>query len=107
DAYFTGMRAGYARSRDRLAGGLADLGFTVLPAQATWFLNLDIADLGHPDDVDFCESLVRAHRVAAIPVSGLYTERAVRTLVRLCFAKPDATLDAALDRRSGVRRAAL
>ncbi|MCJ2112591.1 aminotransferase [Methylobacterium sp. E-025] len=106
DAYFTGMRAGYARSRDRLAGGLADLGFTVLPAQATWFLNLDIADLGHADDVAFCEALVREHRVAAIPVSAFYPDRAVRTLVRLCFAKADATLDAALDRLSGVRRAA-
>ena len=39
----TAMRAGYARSRDRLADGLRDLGFTVLPAQATWFLNIDIA----------------------------------------------------------------
>ena len=103
DPYFAAMRAGYARSRDRLADGLRHLGFAVLPAQATWFLNIDITNLGHTDDGAFCEALVREHRVAAIPVSAFYAEREVRTLARLCFAKTDATLDAALDRLSGVR----
>ena len=111
DAYFAAMRAGYARSRDRLADGLARLGFTVLPAQATWFLNIDVAGLGYADDAAFCAALVREHRVAAIPVSAFYAEAPtveapVRNLVRLCFAKADATLDAALDRLSGLRRAA-
>lgn len=105
-AYFEGMRAGYARSRDRLATGLRDLGFTVLPAQATWFLSIDIAALGYPDDTAFCEVLVREHGVAAIPVSAFYPEDPVRSLVRLCFAKADATLDAALDRLAPLARRA-
>jgi aspartate/methionine/tyrosine aminotransferase len=96
------MRAGYAASRDRLAGGLRDLGFQVLPAEATWFLNIDIAELGYADDTAFCEDLVTRHGVAAIPVSAFYPDAAVRSLVRLCFAKADATLDAALDRMSGL-----
>jgi N-succinyldiaminopimelate aminotransferase len=102
DAWFDAMRAGYARSRDRLAGGLRDLGFRVLPAEATWFLNIDVAALGHADDVAFCETLVTRHGVAAIPVSAFYPDGSVRGLVRLCFAKDDATLDAALDRMSGL-----
>jgi len=101
-AWFEAMRAGYARSRDRLAGGLRDLGFSVLPAQATWFLNIDITALGRADDVAFCEALVTRHGVAAIPVSAFYPDASVRGLVRLCFAKNDATLDAALDRMSGL-----
>ncbi|MDP4003900.1 aminotransferase [Methylobacterium sp. NEAU K] len=101
-AWFDAMRAGYAGSRDRLAGGLRDLGFRVLPAQATWFLNIDIAGLGHADDVAFCEALVTRHGVAAIPVSAFYPDASVRNLVRLCFAKDDATLDTALDRMSGL-----
>ncbi|MEL6061624.1 MULTISPECIES: aminotransferase [unclassified Methylobacterium] len=105
--WFNAMRAGYARSRDRLAGGLRALGFDVLPSRATWFLNIDIADLalrdpGLGDDVAFCEALVTRHGVAAIPVSAFYPDASVRTLVRLCFAKDDATLDAALDRMSGL-----
>jgi aspartate/methionine/tyrosine aminotransferase len=100
--WFEAMRAGYAGSRDRLATGLRDLGFRVLPAQATWFLNIDITGLGHADDVAFCEALVTRHGVAAIPVSAFYPDASVRSLVRLCFAKGDATLDAALDRMRGL-----
>jgi len=100
--WFEAMRAGYAGSRDRLANGLRDLGFRVLPAQATWFLNIDIADRGYADDTAFCEALVTRHGVAAIPVSAFYPDASVRSLVRLCFAKADATLDAALDRLRGV-----
>ena len=105
-AWFAAMRAGYAASRDRLAGGLRDRGFRVLPAGATWFLNIDIAELGYGDDAAFCEALVTRHGVAAIPVSAFYPEAhpdaSVRSLVRLCFAKDDATLDAALDRMGAV-----
>ena len=104
--WFEAMRAGYARSRDRLAAGLTERGFTVLPAAATWFLNIDIAPLGHHDDVAFCEALVTRHGVAAIPVSAFYPDGAVRHLVRLCFAKADATLDAALDRMGAIARIA-
>ncbi|KAB1075523.1 aminotransferase [Methylobacterium planeticum] len=104
DAYFTGMRRDFARSRDRLAEGLRALGVPVLPSQATYFLNIDIADLGFPDDVAFCETLVRRHGVAAIPVSAFYARSPIRTLVRLCFAKGDATLDAALERMSTLPR---
>lgn len=96
------MRAGYARSRDRLAAGLEERGFTVLPAAATWFLNIDIAALGCRDDVAFCEAMVTRHGVAAIPVSAFYPDRAVRHLVRLCFAKAEPTLAAALDRMAGL-----
>ena len=53
---------------------------------------------GNLDDAAFCERLVKETRVAAIPVSAFYAEDAVRNVVRFCFAKTDATLDAALAR---------
>ena len=106
DAYFEGLRSELARSRDRFAAGLAGLGFRVLPSAATYFLNIDIAPLGETDDAAFCRRLVTQHGVAAIPVSAFYAEGAVRTVVRFCFAKRDATLDAALDRLSGLARRA-
>lgn len=98
-AYFADMRAGYRRSRDRLAAGLRKLGYVVLPGAATYFLNLDLAASGVAlDDVAFCEWLIDHAGVAAIPVSAFYAERPVTNVVRLCFAKQDATLDAALER---------
>jgi N-succinyldiaminopimelate aminotransferase len=102
DAYFTGMRAGYQRSRDRFAAGLTERGFAVLPSAGTYFLNIDLAPLGCEDDVAFCRELVERYGVAAIPVSAFYAEAPIRTVTRFCFAKRDATLDAALDRLSDV-----
>ncbi|KQU55031.1 aminotransferase [Bosea sp. Leaf344] len=98
DSYFETMRADFQRSRDRFAAGLKALDYAVLPSVGTYFLNVDIAPLGESDDVAFCKRLVTESGVAAIPVSAFYAEGAVRTIVRFCFAKHDATLDAALDR---------
>jgi aspartate/methionine/tyrosine aminotransferase len=107
DSYFEGLRRDLARSRDRFTAGLQALGFQVIPSQGTYFLNIDIAPLGETDDVAFCRRLVMDHGVAAIPVSAFYAEGAVKTVVRFCFAKRDATLDAALERLAGVvKRAA-
>jgi aspartate/methionine/tyrosine aminotransferase len=103
DAHFEGMRATLQRSRDRLGAGLAERGFSVIPGSGTYFLNIDIAPFGAEDDVAFCQELVTRHGVAAIPVSAFYADRAVRNVVRFCFAKTDATLDAALDRLAALR----
>jgi aspartate/methionine/tyrosine aminotransferase len=106
DAYFEGLRADLQRSRDRFADGLLELGLSVIPSQGTYFLNIDIAPLGETDDVAFCRRLVMDHGVAAIPVSAFYASGAVRNVVRFCFAKRDATLDAALERLAGLARRA-
>ena len=99
--YFDSMRAGYQRSRDRLAAGLARLGYTVLPSAATYFLSIDLTASGlSMGDVAFCEWLIEEAGVATIPVSAFYVEAPVTNVVRLCFAKQDSTLDAALDRMS-------
>jgi len=106
DDYFETLRRDLARSRDRLTAGLDSLGFKVIPSQGTYFLNIDIAPLGETDDVAFCRRLVMDHGVAAIPVSAFYANGSVKTVVRFCFAKRDATLDAALERLAGVAKRA-
>ena len=106
DDYFEGLRADLQRSRDRFTAGLAGLGFAVIASQGTYFVNIDIAPLGEADDVAFCQRLVLDHGVAAIPVSAFYAEAAVKNVVRFCFAKRDATLDAALERLAGLVRQA-
>ena len=101
--YFTGMRAALERSRDRLAAGLRERGYATLAAEGTYFLSVDLAASGiEADDVSFCERAVREAGVAAIPVSAFYADDPVRHIVRLCFAKGDATIDAGL---AGLERA--
>src|SRR5215210_3441227 len=108
DEYFHTMRSDFQRSRDRFIQGLRALDFPVLDAQGTYFVNVDLAPLGlNEDDETFCKRLVIEHKVAAIPVSAFYAVDPIRSVVRFCFAKHDATLDAALDRLAGaLRRAA-
>ncbi len=98
DSYFSGMRAELAAKRDRVASGLSAAGLSALPVEGTYFLNIDLEPLGVTDDVGFCARLVTEGGVAAIPVSAFYAENAVRTVARFCFAKADATLDAAIER---------
>jgi aspartate/methionine/tyrosine aminotransferase len=101
DAFFHGMRSELARSRDRLTAGLTSLGFPVLPSQGTYFLTVDLSVLGlNETDEAFCRRIVTEHKVAAIPVSAFYEANAVTSVVRFCFSKNDATLDAALERLS-------
>ena len=102
DSYFTGMRAALQRSRDLFSAGLSDAGFAVLPAEGTYFVNVDLADAGISDDVGFCETLVKRHGVAAIPVSAFYAQTPVTSVVRFCFAKKDETLAGSLERLKGV-----
>ncbi|MEO7169483.1 MAG: aminotransferase [Sphingomonas sp.] len=98
-AYFTGMRAGYQRSRDRLAAGLEKLGYAVLPSAATYFLAIDLPRSGvNMGDVHFCNWLIEEAGVVSVPFSAFYAKDPVTSVVRLCFAKQDATLDAALER---------
>lgn len=103
DDYFLKTRADLARSRDRLSKGLSEIGFPVLQSQGTYFLNVDLAPLGlNETDEAFCKRLVTEHKVAAIPVSAFYEVDHVTSVVRFCFSKNDATLDAALERLSHV-----
>ncbi|ACI93617.1 aminotransferase YbdL [Afipia carboxidovorans OM5] len=105
DSYFTTMRAELAKSRDRLTNGLRAIGFPVLQSQGTYFLNVDLAPLGlNETDEAFCKRVAIEHKVASIPVSPFYEEEPVTSVVRFCFAKSDATLDAALERLSRVLR---
>ncbi len=104
DIWFEDQRAAYQAARDRLAHGLVDAGFHILPSRATWFLSIDLIRSGITmDDVAFCERIVREAGVAAIPVSAFCTDGAIRHLVRLCFAKSFATLDEAVRRLADFR----
>jgi len=104
DRYFADMRCALQRGRDRLTARLTAIGYRVLPSAGTYFLSVDLCASGiDADDVSFCERAVREAGVAAIPVSAFYEEAAVRHIVRLCFAKSDATIDAGVAALAGAR----
>ena len=102
--WFEAMPRALQRSRDRLAQGLRREGFVVLPSQGTYFLNVDLAASGVTEhDRAFALRAVKEAGVASIPVSALYEENHVTTILRLCLAKKDETLDAGVERLATAR----
>jgi len=98
------MPAQMERSRDRLESGLAAEGFVVLPGQGTYFLTIDLAASGiELDDRSFALHGVHKAGIASIPVSALYEADPVTTILRLCFAKKDETLDGGIARMARAR----
>jgi len=89
----------YGAKRDRFNEHLTAAGFRVHPAPGTYFQLADFGALADSGDVDFAERLIDGAGVAAVPISVFYAEPpAEQRLVRFCFAKEDATLDAAGER---------
>ncbi len=103
-SWFEAMRAGFARSRDRLIAGLERGGYAVLPSQATWFVSVDLTASGIDlDDVTFADRMALEGGVVTIPVSAFFEEAPVTNIVRLCYCKEDAVLDEAIARLAAMR----
>jgi N-succinyldiaminopimelate aminotransferase len=100
DSYYAGLIEEMSTKRDRLALGLERAGLSVLPAEGTYFLSIDIAATGFDgDDEAFCRYLTTEVGVAAIPVGAFYASgRPTGSYARFCFAKRDAVLDEAIQR---------
>lgn len=103
--HFAEVRAGFERGRDRLALGLTQVGYEVLPSAGAYFLSVDLAASGiEASDLDFALRAVKEAGVAVIPYSAFYAEPNPPSLVRLCFAKSDATLDQGVERLAAARK---
>jgi N-succinyldiaminopimelate aminotransferase len=92
------LARGLEAKRDRLAAGLADLGFAVFGTEGTYFLVCDAAPLGEADAEALCLRLPREAGVAAIPVRPFTARGRLDSLVRFAFCKREAVLDEALER---------
>jgi aspartate/methionine/tyrosine aminotransferase len=70
----------------------------VLDSASTYFLCVDLAASGiAADDETFALTAVEKAGVAVIPLSAFAEQDPPRHLVRLCFAKRDATIDAGIE----------
>ncbi|MBB3305624.1 MULTISPECIES: pyridoxal phosphate-dependent aminotransferase [unclassified Enterobacter] len=88
----------YRARRDRFLQKLSASRFKVLPCEGTYFLLVDYSAISDLDDVSFCQMLTKEVGVAAIPLSVFCAAPFPHKLIRLCFAKQEATLDAAAER---------
>jgi len=97
DEWLAPMRAAFGEARGRLASGLTQAGYTLLPSEGTYFQCVDLAASGIAlDDLAFASLAVEQAGVAVIPLSPFYDAQPETNLVRLCFAKRDETISAGL-----------
>ncbi len=96
------LAAFYQRKRDRFRAGLADSRLALLPCEGSYFQCVDYREVSDLPEAEFCRHLTVDHGVAAIPLSAFYEPAFEQSIVRLCFAKRDPTLDSALERLAKV-----
>ena len=95
---WSGLAAFFQAKRDLLAGLLHGTGFKPIPAAGTYFQLVDYGALSGDSDMDFADRLIREAKIATIPLSPFYAVPPAMTVLRLCIAKSDATLETAADR---------
>jgi len=97
--HVSGLADFYQRKRDHFTGLLGRTRLRCTPARSTYFQLADYSAISDLPDTEFARELTTRHGVAAIPVSVFSVAPDARErLVRFCFAKHEATLDAAVAR---------
>jgi len=96
--HYRELPAFYQTKRDLLIDALSQSRLKILPCEGTYFLLADYSAISDLDDVSFCQWLTKEVGVAAIPLSVFCADAFPHKLIRLCFAKQEATLRAAAER---------
>jgi methionine transaminase len=96
--HYLELPAFYQTKRDQFRNLLAPSRLKLLDVPGGYFQLVDYSAIRDEDDLAFCEWLVKEGGVAAIPLTPFYDKAPGTRLVRLCFAKSDATMDAAAER---------
>lgn len=99
------LPAFYQARRDRFRAGLEGSAWGLLPCPGTYFQLLDYGAISDRPDTEMADWLIEEAGVASIPVSVFHADRRDDRVLRFCFAKSDATLDAAIERLAGIGNA--
>lgn len=91
ESYYQQLQSDYTRRRDLFLSYVNRAGLTGNPPEGAHYILADISAFGYPDDMQFCKWLAREIGVAGVPGSSFFHEP-VHNLMRMSFAKTDATL---------------
>lgn len=108
ESYYMELLETYTKKRAYFLDGLDRIGLKHNVPQGTYFVLIDIQEfLNLPQfagytDLEFCEWMIKNIGVAAVPGSSFFKED-VNHLIRLHFAREEATIDEALERLSKLK----
>jgi aspartate/methionine/tyrosine aminotransferase len=91
---YLSLAAFYQRKRDLMQTLLAGSSFKLLPSAGSFFLLASYEHFSDESDSDMVKRLITEHGVATIPLSAFYADGTDNKLIRLSFAKDEATLRA-------------
>ena len=92
----------YQAKRDRFRALLADTPLTLRGVPGGYFQLVDYSAVRDVDDATFAQWLVKEVGVAGVPLSPFFQTPPDTRLLRLCFAKSDATLVAGAQRLAAI-----
>ncbi len=92
----------YQAKRDRFRALLADTPLTLRDVPGGYFQLVDYSAVRDVDDATFAQWLVKEVGVAGVPLSPFFQTPPDTRLLRLCFAKSDATLVAGAQRLAAI-----
>ncbi len=93
--FYAALPAFYEKKRDFFCGLLEGSRFKLRPARSTFFQIVDYSEINHEADVKLAKRWTREIGVASIPISVFCKQAFTGTRLRFCFAKDEATLEAA------------
>lgn len=85
----------YQQKRDFMAALMEGSKLKVLHSKGSYFQLLDYSNYSEENDYELAKRLTMEYKIATIPLSSFFHDKKDLKLLRICFAKKDATLEEA------------
>jgi methionine transaminase len=95
---YLGLGKFIQQKRDHFLQLMQQTKFKPIPSYGSYFQLYSYADISDESEQAFAMRLVKEYGVATIPLSAFYQKETNKQVLRFCFAKKEATLEAAADR---------
>ena len=101
---YLSLSAFYQQKRDTLLALMQDSPFKLLPSAGSFFMLASYGHFSDEADSEMVKRLITDYGVATIPLSAFYMDGTDNKLIRLSFARDDATLQAGAQALCQVKR---
>ena len=95
--HYTHIHGFYQRKRDLLRRELAGSRLKLLPCAGSYFQLVDYSAIVNEADTSLAVRLTKENKLATIPLSVFYHDQHDPHVLRICFAKQDATIKKAAE----------
>lgn len=85
----------YQQKRDFFLDQIKGSSFEPLTCHGSYFQLLSYKNVSRKPDREMAEWMTKEHKLASIPISVFYKDQTDHQLLRFCFAKKEATIEAA------------